>query len=253
MAVEGVNNNSNAGYYALGAAAVGAGAGAGTAYLTRPFLKDGAPTDEFIRKMNEACTDALPEEQKEMAKELEKMGNEVMNKINNAKDVADIKNVFLEVTTGHLTDEILEAQKEVNVLILDNLKQMGCDVKPEQVKEFANCETVEEVKEFMGKIFDEQYKGKTVEEIKNAMETEAKTMNRQIAKSTFEQFWDSSKKEFVNCEEGVGKAIKKAAKGIQNKYALIYGSVAAAVLGVGTYLLTRGGSKADAPNNNEQA
>lgn len=47
MSVDGVNNSSNAGLYCASGAVLGAGAGAAAGYLTKPFLKDGAPTDSF--------------------------------------------------------------------------------------------------------------------------------------------------------------------------------------------------------------
>jgi hypothetical protein len=251
MAVEGVNNRSNAGYYALGAATIGAGAGASAAYLTNPFLKDGAPTDEFIKSMDTKMKEVMPKDARELTEQLEKLAKEVQTKINNAKDVAEIKNIFLEQTTAHLDSEILNAQKEFNVEILQNLQSLGCDVKPEQVKKFSQCNSIEEVKQFMGEIFDNQYKGKNVDEIKQALKAEAKAMERQVGKGVFEQFWDAGKKEFVNCEEGIGKAVKSAAKSIQGKYALIYGAIGAAVLGLGTLLFA--GKSNENPQNNTQA
>lgn len=251
MAVEGVSSRSNAGYYATGAALVGAGAGASAAYLTNPFLKDGAPTDEFIKSMNSKMKEAMPKDARELAEQFEKLAKEVQTKISNAKSVNEIKNIFLEQTTAHLTPEMLDAQKEVNVSVLENLKSLGCDVKPEQVEKFSQCNTIDEVKQFMGEIFDNQYKGKNVDEIKQALKAEAKAMERQVGKGVFEQFWDAGKKEFVNCEEGIGKAVKSAAKSIQGKYALIYGAIGAAVLGLGTLLFA--GKSNENPQNNTQA
>lgn len=53
MSVDGVNNSSNAGLYCTSGAVLGAGAGAAAGYLTKPFLKDGAPTDSFIKTLGE--------------------------------------------------------------------------------------------------------------------------------------------------------------------------------------------------------
>lgn len=254
MAVEGVNNsNNNAGLYALGAGAIGAGAGAGAAYLTRPFLKDGAPTDSFIKKMNEKIKETMSQEEKELTEEIEKAGKEIERKINEAKTVEDIKQIFIQTTTGHLTEDMLEAQKKFNVNLMERLQSMGVDVKPEQVEEFSKLQSVDEVKELMGRIFDNAYAGKNVDEIKNTIKSESETLNRQIAKSTFEEFWDASKKEFVNCEEGVGKAIKKAARSIQGKYAMIYGGIAAGILGIGTYFATNTSKKTAPEKIDEQA
>lgn len=240
MSVESVNNNSNAGLYALGAAAIGGGAGAGAAYLTKPYLKDGAPTDAFIKKMDEKMTDALPEEGKQFKRELETLLENNKKQINEAKTVEDIKNLFIKSTTGHLTEETLAEQKFVSESVLENLQQLGIETKPEFIEEFKNTKTVEEVKTLMGKIFDSEYAGKNLDEIKQMINAESQKIERQAGKAIFEQFWDSGKKEFVNCEEGLGAAVKKAAKSIQGKYAMIYGAIGAAVLGIGTYLATRG-------------
>ncbi len=48
MSVDSVNNSNNTALYTASGAVLGAGVAAG--YLTKPFLKDGAPTDEFIKK-----------------------------------------------------------------------------------------------------------------------------------------------------------------------------------------------------------
>lgn len=254
MTVEGVNNsNNNAGLYALGAGTLGAGAGAGVAYLTRPFLKDGAPTDSFIKKMNENIKESLPQEEKELAEELEKEGKKLEKSINEAKTVEDIRKIFIQQTTGHLTEEMLEEQKALNASVLEGFQSMGIEVKQAQVDEFKSLQSVDEVKEFMGRIFDNSYSGKSVDEIKSAMKSESDSLNRQLAKSTFEEYWDASKKEFVNCEEGVGKAIKKAARSIQGKYAMIYGGIAAGVLGIGTYFATNTSKKTAPEKIDEQA
>lgn len=243
MSVDGVNSRNNSGYYALGGAALGAGAGVSAAYLTRPFLKDGAPTDEFIKKMDEKMTEALPEDGRILKQQLEKEVEKVKSQINNAKDVQEIKNIFLKQTTAHLTDEMLAIQKDINVDILETFKNLGCNVKPEQVEKFSQCSTVEEVKQFMSEIFDSEYKGKNVDEIKQAFIKESQNMEKQVGKGLFEQFYDSGKKTFVNCEEGIGKAVKSAARSIQGKYAMIYGAIGAAVLGLGALLFS--GSKSD--------
>ena len=51
MAVDRVNGNNNTALYTGIGAVAGAGAGVAAGYLTKPFLKDGAPTDEFVKKV----------------------------------------------------------------------------------------------------------------------------------------------------------------------------------------------------------
>lgn len=242
MTVNSVNGNSNAGLCALGGAAVGAGAGAAAAYLTRPFLKDGAPTDEFIKKMDEKVSEAMPEDMKQVLQETQKIAKDSEKALNEAKTIQEIKNIFVNssfknIPEGVPESELVDTYKSIAKNVADNLKAAGIDVKTENIPELENITTIEGLKEFLGKIFDKEYAGKSVDEIKELMNAENLKLQRQSGKAMFETFWDSSSKKFINCEEGVGSAVKKAARSIQGKFALIYGGIAAAVLGLGTYLV----------------
>ena len=258
MTVDNVNGNSNAGLYALGGAAVGAGAGTAAAYLTRPYLKNGAPTDEFIRKMDEKVFEAVPEEAKTAIQEMQKIAKETEKAIGEAKTVQEIKNVFVKNTLKNLPEgltdrEFVETLKPLAEQFGESWKAAGIDVKAENMAEFKNITKVEELEEWLGKIFDKEYAGKTADEIKEMMKSENLKLQRQSGKAMFENFWDSGSKKFVNCEEGVGAAVKKAAKSIQGKFALIYGGIAAAVLGLGTYLVSRNKSAAPVDKVDVQA
>ena len=238
MSVESVNNSgSNAGLYATGAAVAGAGAGAAAGYLTRPFLKDGAPTDSFIKKMGENVKAAMSPEEKTLAEGIENELKKAQNAMMKASSVEELKSIYLEIQSA----------------VLENFIESGIvDGKDSQeyldmLNKFTNFD---ELKTVVSEKFDKEYAGKNIDQIKEAMKKEIDEMNRKSAKSMFEPFWDSSKKEFVNCEEGVGAAIKKAAKSIQGKYAMIYGAIGAAVLGLGT-LLCCGGKKSPQPVQKE--
>lgn len=67
-----------------------------------------------------------------------------------------------------------------------------------------------------------------------------------MIKEAFNASWDKNAKKFVYDADNIKKegfdAVKKAAKSIQGKYAMIYGAIGAGVLGLGT-LLCCGGSK----------
>ena len=238
MSVESVNNSgSNAGLYATGAAVAGAGAGAAAGYLTRPFLKDGAPTDSFIKKMGENVKAAMSPEEKTLAEGIENELKKAQNAMMKASSVEELKSIYLEIQSA----------------VLENFIESGIvDGKDSQeyldmLNKFTNFD---ELKTVVSEKFDKEYAGKNIDQIKEAMKKEIDEMNRKSAKAMFEPFWDSSKKEFVNCEEGVGAAIKKAAKSIQGKYAMIYGAIGAAVLGLGT-LLCCGGKKSPQPVHKE--
>ena len=62
----------------------------------------------------------------------------------------------------------------------------------------------------------------------------------EMNKEAFEASWDSNKKSFVHNAEELTldgfNAVKKAARSIQGKYAMMYGAIGATVLGVVGYL-----------------
>lgn len=236
MAVESVNeSNNNAGMYTSVAVLAGGGAGAATGWYSKPYLKDGAPTDSFIKQMTKNITDNLSPDEKRLGEAINNQMEAFFKKIDEVKSVEDMKNLFISNTIGDASLEDLKSQTSFGNEILD---YMGINnEKSNKISEkILKANSLDEVKETLAKAFDEDYKGKSLDDIKTAIKSDIKAANKEAAKKTFETFWDSSKKQFVNCEEGIGKAVKKAAKSIQGKAALIYGAVGAAVLGAATYL-----------------
>ncbi len=183
MSVDGVNKNNNTALYTTIGAIAGAGAGAATGYLTRPFLKDGAPTDTFLKKVKANVEKIMsPEEQK----------------------------------------------------VYKELKQA-----------LKNIKTEEEFKQFIVHSgLDNSYKSFVLGAVEEkGFESSKKNILDEI-KDLFESSWDANKKKFVHDAENISlehfNAVKNAARSIQGKYAAIYGSIGAAVLGLGTYLCTKG-------------
>lgn len=255
MAVDGVNNsNNNIALYTAGAALVGGGTGVAAAYLTKPFLKDGAPTDAFIKKMNENLEAIMTPEEKELAKVIQEGFDNLKKSINDAQSIDELRELMVKTSTAGLDDETLKVMKESDDVLKDMFKSMGLAEKDygtysEIVK---NSNSAEEFRNLLRKDFDNRYAGKTLEEIKNIELSTYKSLNDSAAKSIFNKFWDSSKKTFINCEEGAGKAIKKAAKSIQGKYAMIYGAIGAGVLGLATLLCCSGKKQPEQPQNIDQ-
>ena len=245
MTVQGVNNsNNNAGMYAAGAALVGGGAGAAAGWYSKPFLKDGAPTDSFVKKMSENLKEIMTPEEKEAAEMIQNKIDGFKNALNSATTVEELKNGIINNSFGDITNEMVLALKETEEGTVEILKTLNLPEK--DIAKYSDLvrstNTAEEFKNVMRTIMDQEYAGKSLEEIKN-MELKALTKaEKSGAKATFELFWDNSKKAFVDCEEGAGKAIKKAAQSIQGKYAAIYGAIGAAALGL-TTLLCLGGKK----------
>lgn len=246
MAVNSVNGNNNTALYTTIGATAGAGAGVAAGYLTRPFLKDGAPTDEFVKKLEHKLeTSDSPELKAGFAINKENQ-KEVKAIFDRAKDPEELK--------GLLIDKLMKDIKEFEDAGLDIdtfkkfmgeqsefLKGIGI-MDASDIEKLQNIEEISDLRGVFKESFDKAWQGKTVEEIKNSMLSKGKEADKKAAKYLFESVWDTKEKKFVNCEDGVGKAIKDAARSIQGKYALIYGAIGAAVLGLGTYLFAHGKS-----------
>ena len=244
MSVDSVNNSNNTALYTTSGAVLGAGAGVAAGYLTKPFLKDDAPTDEFIKKMDSNIKSTLSPEERALANAMESEFSSLLNAFEKAKNVDEIKKVYLDKMFANIGDIDFETFKDAQALMVENFKSMG--IKTDTYEKVKQAKSYEEMKSVLSKDFDDTYGGKSLDEVKNMIKAEGADINRKAGKATFEAFWDSSEKKFINCEEGVGKAIKKAAQGIQGKYAAIYGAIGAAVLGLTTYLCC-GGKKNEQP------
>lgn len=237
MAVDSVNSsNNNSVLYSSFAALAGGGAGAAAGWYSKPYLKDGAPTDSFIRKMDENFREAMSPEEKQITQAVEKELKSYNDLVTNAKTVEELKNGFVNKIFENTKGTNFEDFKYMVEHMSEGLEAVGVKAPAEYAEKVRNAGSFEELKQVVSENFDKQYAGKSIDEVKNAIKSEGADLNRKAGNAIFEQFWDSSKKQFVDCEEGMGKAIKKAARSIQGKAALIYGAVGAAVLGAVTYL-----------------
>lgn len=212
MAVDGVSNsNNNTALYTAGAATVGAGAGVATAYLTKPFLKDGAPTDSFMKKIEENVVETLDKDAKKQYAD----SVEAIKKLENVKNAEELKD-FLRNN---------DAIKEAGILdaVLADVDAKGFETAKAELKKA----------------------------LKLGID-----LKDEMVKFTFDSSWDKSAKKFVHNADAITKeafeAVKKAAKSIQGKYAMIYGAIGAGVLGLGTLLCCGGKKQPEQPQNIDQ-
>lgn len=212
MSVDGVNGNNNTALYTGIGAVAGAGAGVAAGYLTKPFLKDGAPTDTFLKKIEANVVKIQsPEEQKSYEQAKQK----------------------------------LETLK--NIKTKEELRQV---VNNSDVEAVLKADTLQEIDSLDFEVLKKAILDKIEKEVNS---------NDSSIKGAFESSWDANKKKFVHDAENISlegfNAVKNAARSIQGKYAAIYGSIGAAVLGLGTYLCTKGkgsNSAAQTANTAEQ-
>ncbi len=228
MSVDGVNNSNNTIAYAAGGAALAGGVGGGAyGYLSKPFLKDGAPTDTFIRKI----VDNLQEEP--LIKDFVAQVNAQAEQLKDVKSVDELKTFQLnQIKDVYGQFENLEEIKGALNMSCEMAENAG--IKFIDRKAIDSVESLDDVMKLFADKFDAEYAGKTLDEIKAMSKLEAEAAAKKGMTNLFEQFWDSSKKVFVDCEEGIGAGIKKAADSVKLKTAGIYGAIGAAVLGLGT-------------------
>lgn len=204
MPVEGVSNlKNNTGLYAIGAGLVGAGAGAAVGYYTKPFMKDGAPTDEFVKKFSYNFIETLDESQKKQYFGIvETLKN--FDKVSNAEELKELCRNNELIKQSDMLDDFL--------LIID---ETGFEEAKPNIKEFFQMHL---------------------------------DCREDVIKDILNASWDNNAKKFVYNAKEISKegfeALKKSAKRIQVKHSAIYGSVGAAVLGLGT-LLCSGGKKSE--------
>ena len=195
MAVEGVNNSNNNKplMYSAGAAATGAVGGTIAAYTTKPFFKDGLPTDSFIMRIAE-CDSSEAEDIKGVKDLLKNKSR--LRKIEN---IEDVKSFFKEFPS-------------VAYLFKKNENQ-SID---EFIKEIDNLDVAAQL------------------DLKYDL-----AGYRQNFCDSVMSFYDEGLGKFVSNSADTDAAVNvlnKAAKKVQGRYALLYGSLAAALLGLGTYV-----------------
>ena len=237
MSVDKVDNSGrNAGLYSCGAGIAGGAAGGLAGWNSKPFLKDGAPTDAFIKKAVENMEKIkLPAEQ-EAVLEVQKAAKRALE---NTKTVEEYIDVFYNYAIKGLGNDVDLIKQSLGVA-QDVPEILGVDADKKFFTDLVDAGCIEDVQIAVKESLKRQFSGKTLEEIKATAKTKEDLASKNIAKVLFEEFWDSDKKENINSNDAYVEAFKKAAKSIQGKTALIFGAVGAAVLGLGTYLCIGG-------------
>ena len=262
--VEGVNNNnSNAGLYAASGVVLGGGAGAATAYLTKPYLKDGAPTDEFVKKAGDKLIDQadVSKEQKTIIKEVTPM----LDKLAKASDAESYKNL-----TASMVDKLVSIYPDVDTLKSEIKKGSGfaslfvpsseAEGYAKLIENIEKASTMDELKQLFVERSNAELEAKGFETCKKELSDMLRAVKEagipmsvdDFGKMTINKVLDDGKlvNKIVDGEKALTdegfSIIKKAAKSIQGKYAMIYGAIGAAVLGVVGYVAgVMGGNKAE--------
>lgn len=257
------SSNSNVGLYAAGAAVVGGGAGAAAGWYSRPFLKKGEPTDEYINTTGKKILKSLPEEFSTGLKS-------AVDKFNKAKSTEDLRTMMTDLIKNAYKNADFDTAKASLENTNDILTSFG--LNSFNAEEIANVKNKDDIAELYGKIFDKIFEGKSLEQVKTTIKGRVLESKNSAIKGVFALLWDPDKKKFsqgmsqfddykeflgnmnpqikefmenaANTSEKITKVFSGAANTIKGKYAAIYGAIGAAVLGLGT-LLCLGGKKAE--------
>ena len=217
MAVDGVNNSNNAGYYALGAAAIGGGTGAIIGHTTKSILKDGNYTDEFVKAVGDK-----------------------MLKSDKGKLVVELMQID-EKSPNYLSQMIDVIKKHHKVLGINPNDVTKTDVEIAEI--FGGSEKVRElVADAKAKIAAE-----TGEIITTGKDTNIVDAIRRHVPKDLDDVFDRTKNEFKSSvkesQNSILEFAQKAQRNLKLKAAGIYGAIGAAVLGLGTLLFA--GSKSE--------
>ena len=244
MSVDGVNNSNNAGLYAGSGVVLGAGAGATAGYLTKPFLKDGAPTDSFCQTLGNKLVEASNDVS--IGPMLEKMSNaenaekfnslcgEMIDKLTNGKTLEEFKSVFAN-------GDVLASSFGMN----------SCE---EMVQSIIDANNLDEAKDILKNAMKKDLESRGFENARGTFramldklrEMEIPTTPKDIGKLVWESAYDSENKKCIkDCvTDETMSIIKKTMHSFQGKTAMIYSAIGAGILGVAGLLYGMfGGSK----------
>ncbi len=243
MSVNSVGNkNSNIGLYTGAAVVAGGGAGALVGWNTKPFLNGDGPSDTFIKNVM-AKTKNIELSDNPMFAEVKKLAEQA----NSAESIEELKELSLKPIRDMYSaiDDIEDIRGALN-FTADILKTV--DQPAFSAEDIANVNSVDDAVNLFGRKFDEQFAGKTIEEIRKTSTEESKKVIKESIKSSFKEMWDSKAKKFIeignDCEldddvtdlvNATRKVFVDVANGMKGKAALLYGAGAAAVAGLGTF------------------
>ncbi len=257
MSVDGVNNSSNAGLYCASGAVLGAGAGAAAGYLTKPFLKDGAPTDSFMKTLGEN----LVEDANIMTPMEKKIMTEVvpgLEKMANANNVEELYNLYGEMVDKLASGKNLEEFQEMVSTNNEMSRVLGMSIDDEKLAQIMNASSLDEAKNVIKNDMKqgvemlgfENIKAGFSKNIKFARDLGIPLTPKDLGEIVWKHSYDSTNKKIIeegSVAEEVISVIKKTMHSFQGKAALMYGAIGAAVLGVAGYLCGGIGANKEAP------
>lgn len=238
MAVEGVSSSNNNTTIIAGSTIVGAAGGGIIGYNTKPWLKDDAPSDSFIKKVEDSIKAGLKKDQVKTDKIIA-LCDKVLNDFDSETDIT--------------ADYVKKFNRSLHdIWGFDQYKKIQLNMfreTPEILLQLGKAKDYEKIQEIISPRWDawDNTKlnkfGTDVLGIRMAMDPASASG---IAKVLVANSFDPGTKKFVGKGDHI-KEFTSIAKSMQGKAALIWGAAGALVLGLGAFAATAMTSKKSTP------
>lgn len=237
MAVEGVSSSNNNTTIIAGSTIVGAAGGGLIGYNTKPWLKDDAPNDSFIKKVEESIKAGLKKDQAKNDK-IMALCDETLNNLGTKSVTVDD---FLEFDRSICEIHGFDAYKKNALKLID---------VPDLASKISATKNYDEITSVMKPILALAEKGELQDLFEDMVMSAQWKINPDnaavVAKGIINESFNATTKKFVGDDE-ITKSLNKVAKNMQGKAALIWGAAGALVLGLGAFAATAMTSKKSAP------
>lgn len=255
MSVNNPNNNVNKERLITSSAtALIAGTGwAAAAYNSKPWLKNGMPSDAFVKEVEKNITGKTDKETVKSVKLLETYKSDIM-KASSIENIADAQLNFYANRTSKKTF------KEIKSLVKSDMYQSlehgfiadgSVDTMLDCLNDVKRASNMNELRDVMIDYIEANNEGYSLSKIKRFYKTiieESQEVSgyksfKETAKEAIASAYDAKTQKFVlkpeNITDEMFKIVKKTAKGMQTRTAALCGILGAAVFGAAAFLMTK--------------
>jgi hypothetical protein len=230
--IEAINNsNRNTVLYTAGSAVVGGGAAATYGFLSKPYIKNGIPTDSFC----DSFISAVRKENPEMTNMVDGV-YQTLKSINSTEDLKTIAKAGEAFILNNIDDNVFAQIKAVAGQAQEAVAKTGTssEILEKVIKEISEAESPEQLRGLVSKIIDKGLDLVKIDSLKKLIsdfEANSKIFKKALVTGAWFASVDKDGKLVSEEVSPAVKFIKSAAKSVQLKTAGIYGAIGAAVAG----------------------
>ncbi len=242
--VEAINGaNRNTVIYTAAGAVAGGGAAATFGYLSKPYIKNGIPTDGFC----DSFISVVKKDNPDITKTVENIYS-ALKSINSKEDLKAMAKVGEAALMQNLDEDMFAQIKAAVSQGQEAISKVGVDNK-DIAKIFSGITEAESPEQLKGTVSEIINKGIDlidIEAFKKAIsdiEANSKLIKKAIGAGAWYTSIDNEGKLMSEEINPVVKYIKAAAKKVKLKTAGIYGAIGAAVVGTAGYIASKTDNK----------